>query len=179
MRSYASDAELSPGPASAGFELRPAVPEDGEAIAAVWHAGWADGHLGHVPDALVAHRRLDDFRRRVPARVPETTVAVAGDRVVGFVMLHGNEVEQIYVAREARGSGVADALLARGEQDAARRAPVAWLAVAAGNARARRFYERNGWTDAGPFDYAAEVEGGTMVVPCRRYTKRVCRVGGC
>ena len=180
MRSYASDADVaSSGPASAGLALRPAVPGDAEAIAAVWHAGWADGHLGHVPDALAAHRRLDDFRRRVPARLPETTVAVAGGRVVGFVMLHGDEVEQVYVARDARGTGAADALLARGEEEVARRAPVAWLAVAPGNARARRFYERNGWTDAGPFDYAAEVEGGTMVVPCRRYVKRVARVAGC
>jgi ribosomal protein S18 acetylase RimI-like enzyme len=170
MRLYASDAE---------FTLRPAVPDDAEEIAVVWHAGWADGHLGHVPDALVAHRGLDDFRRRVPERLPHTTVAVAGGRVVGFVMLHGEEVEQVYVAREARGRGAADALLARGEQDAARRAPVAWLAVAAGNARARRFYERNGWTDAGPLDYAAEVAGGTMVVPCRRYVKRVSGVAGC
>jgi ribosomal protein S18 acetylase RimI-like enzyme len=179
MRSYDSYREFSSRPAHAGLDLRPAVPEDGEAIAAVWHAGWADGHLGHVPDALAAHRGLDDFRRRVPERIPQTTLAVVGGRVVGFVMLHGDEVEQVYVAREARGTGAADALLARGEQEVARRAPVAWLAVAAGNARARRFYERNGWNDAGPLDYAAEVEGGTMVVPCRRYTKRVSRVAGC
>jgi hypothetical protein len=44
-----------------------------------------------------------------------------------------------------------------------------WLAVVAGNARARRFYERNGWRDAGAIDYAAEIRGGTLPVPCRRY----------
>jgi ribosomal protein S18 acetylase RimI-like enzyme len=179
MRSYASDADLASLPARRGFDLRPADPEDAEAIAAVWHAGWADGHLGHVPPALAAQRTLGDFRRRVPERLAATIVAVAGDRVVGFVVLHADEVEQVYVAREARGTGAADALLARAEEEVARRAPVAWLAVAAGNARARRFYERNGWTDAGPFDYAAQVAGGTMDVPCRRYTKKVARVGGC
>jgi ribosomal protein S18 acetylase RimI-like enzyme len=179
MRSYASDAAVASGPAPAGLALRPAVPEDGEAVAAVWHAGWADGHLGHVPRALAAHRTLDDFRRRVPSRLAQTTVAVCDGRVVGFVMLHADEVEQVYVAREARGGGVADALLLHAEQEVARRAPVAWLAVAAGNARARRFYERNGWIDEGPFDYAAEVAGGTMAVPCRRYVKRVARVAGC
>ena len=47
----------------------------------------------------------------------------------------------------------------------------AWLAVVAGNARARAFYERAGWSDEGPFDYAAAGEGGTIAVPCRRYTK--------
>ena len=49
---------------------------------------------------------------------------------------------------------------------------VAWLAVVAGNARARSFYERMGWRDEGGFDYEAAVEDGTTVsVPCRRYVK--------
>ena len=47
-----------------------------------------------------------------------------------------------------------------------------WLAVVAGNARARA-YERAGWRDEGPFDYAAGAEGGTIAVPCHRYTKDV------
>ena len=54
----------------------------------------------------------------------------------------------------------------------------AWLAVAAGNARARRFYERSGWRDAGAFDYAAEIAGGTIAVPCRRYERRLGREEG-
>ncbi len=49
----------------------------------------------------------------------------------------------------------------------------AWLAVATGNARARRFYERSGWTDAGAFDYPADTESGPIPVPCHRYTKQV------
>lgn len=172
MTSYASDAAV-------GLLLRPAGPGDVDAIAAVWHAGWADGHLGHVPAALAAHRGLDDFRRRVPSRLAGTTVALLGGRVVGFVTVHADEVEQVYVARAARGSGIADALLARAEREAARRAPVVWLAVASGNARARRFYERNGWADSGALEYAAEVEGGTLAVACRRYTKRVAGAAGC
>jgi hypothetical protein len=48
----------------------------------------------------------------------------------------------------------------------------AWLAVVPGNARARRFYERRGWADDGPFDYLAP---GGIAVPCRRYVKRVAR----
>jgi ribosomal protein S18 acetylase RimI-like enzyme len=47
----------------------------------------------------------------------------------------------------------------------------AWLAVVAGNARARAFYERTGWRGEGPFDYAAATEDGPIAVPCRRYTK--------
>jgi GNAT superfamily N-acetyltransferase len=49
----------------------------------------------------------------------------------------------------------------------------AWLAVVAGNSRARRFYERNGWTDEGPFDHAAEGPDGPIHVPAHRYVKRL------
>jgi ribosomal protein S18 acetylase RimI-like enzyme len=153
--------------------LRPAGSGDTDAIAELWHAGWRDGHLGHVPDALLPHRSLDVFRGRVPPRVPLTTVAERGGRVVGFVTVREDEVEQVYVAAEARGSGVAAALLGRGEEEVAARFEVAWLAVAEGNARARRFYEKRGWRDAGPLDYAAEVPGGTITVRCRRYERRV------
>ena len=156
--------------------LRPATEQDVEAIADVWHQGWVDGHVGHVPAALNPHRTLEHFRRRVPPRIPSTTVAVAGTQVVGFVNVHDDEVEQLFVAREARGTGVAAALLRHAEAAIARRADVAWLAVANGNARARRFYERQGWADVAAIDYQAEIEGGTIPVPCRRY-ERVVRGG--
>jgi ribosomal protein S18 acetylase RimI-like enzyme len=152
------------------FTLRAAGPDDIDAIAAVWHAGWPDGHLGHVPEQLAQHRQLDDFRRRVPDRLAGTVVATIDDRVVGFVMAHDDEVEQVYVAAEARGRGVADALLRRGQELVSTNGfGRAWLAVATGNARARAFYERMGWTDAGPIEYAAQTATGSIAVPCHRY----------
>ena len=153
--------------------LRPATLDDVDAIATLWHDAWRDGHVGHVPEGLHACRTLPSFRRRVPPRVPQTTVATAEGRIVGFVTVHDDEVEQVYVAREARGGGVAPALLRHAEQVIAERHDVAWLAVAEGNARARRFYERSGWRDAGGFEYAAEIDNGTLPVPCRRYEKRL------
>lgn len=48
----------------------------------------------------------------------------------------------------------------------------AWLAVVAGNTRARRFYERSGWRDVGAFDNTAwTAEGTTIPVPAGRYEK--------
>ncbi|HEY8152229.1 MAG TPA: GNAT family N-acetyltransferase [Vicinamibacteria bacterium] len=158
--------------------LRAATPDDVEAIATVWHSGWRDGHLGHVPDSLPPHRRLVDFRERVPPRIPNTTVATIASGVVGFVTVQDDEVEQIYVAESARGGGIANLLLRHAEQLIAVRFDTAWLAVVAGNTRARRFYERNGWRDAGGFDYAAEISGGTIPVPSRRYEKVVTRDDG-
>jgi GNAT superfamily N-acetyltransferase len=156
-----------------GLSLRPATSDDVEAIATLWHLAWRDGHLGHVPDALLPHRGPIHFRERVPPRIPTTTVATLASSVVGFVTVHEDEAEQVYVAANARGGGVANALLRHAEQVIAERFETAWLAVVAGNARARRFYERNGWRDAGGFDYGAEIRGGTIPVPCRRYEKRV------
>jgi len=154
--------------------IRPAGPDDIDAVAAIWYAGWADGHLGHVPDELVAIRTKESFWTRAANRVVDTTVAVVGDDVAGFVMVVGDEVEQVYVARDHRGSGVAGTLLSEAERQVkANGHREAWLAVATGNARARRFYERGGWTDGGAFDYAATVGAGTLPVPCHRYVKQV------
>ena len=98
-------------------------------------------------------------------------MATVDNRVIGFVTVHNDEVEQMYVAAEARGGGTATALLQHAEDVIAETFDLAWLAVVAGNARARRFYARNGWYDAGEFDYAAPVQGGTFIVPCHRYEK--------
>jgi GNAT superfamily N-acetyltransferase len=154
-------------------ELRPATASDADGIAGLWHRAWPDGHLGQVPEALVAHRQLEDFRRRVPERLFETTVALLDGALAGFVTVHRDEVEQVYVASEARGGGTAKALLAHAERLVARRFARAWLAVVPGNARARRFYERNGWRDAGPFEYRARAGTGRVSVPCRRYEKHL------
>jgi ribosomal protein S18 acetylase RimI-like enzyme len=154
--------------------VRPAVPEDADAVAAIWYVGWRDGHLGHVPDELVAIRTKESFWSRAADRVADTTVAVAGDEIAGFVMVVGAEVEQVYVARDHRGSGVAGTLLAEAERQVkANGHDEAWLAVATGNARARRFYERSGWTDTGAFDYPAPSPQGPIPVPCHRYVKPV------
>jgi hypothetical protein len=47
--------------------------------------------------------------------------------------------------------------------------------MVAGNSRARRFYERQGWTDDGLFDHQAPHPDGPVPVPAHRYTKPVRR----
>lgn len=160
-----------------GASLRPARSDDVSAIARVWHAGWSDGHLGHVPEQLLAHRTRDHFDALAQSRVADTTVAVVGAEVVGFVVVHGDELEQCYVDAASRGSGVAALLIAHAERTIGAGHARAWLAVVGGNARARRFYERSGWHDAGGFDYQAEVEGGVVAVPARRYEKELRQPG--
>lgn len=154
--------------------LRPAQPEDASAIAEIWYLGWRDGHLGSVPSELIAARPEASFHTRAARRTDDTVVAVVDGHLGGFVMVAADEIEQLYVSASHRGQGVADLLIAEGERaikDGGH--PRAWLAVVAGNTRARRFYERRGWSNEGPFDYAAAGEQGTITVPCLRYVKKL------
>jgi GNAT superfamily N-acetyltransferase len=158
------------------LRIRPAQLSDHEGIARVWHQGWSDGHSGNVPDALVQYRRLENFQELVGARIGFTTVATtAGDDVIGFVTVIDDEVEQIYVAAEARGGGVATVLLEHAESVIAKAYDRAWLAVVSGNGRARRFYEKQGWVDSGSLDYHAETRDGRLLVPCRRHERSLLR----
>ena len=108
------------------------------------------------------------------------TVAVADGELAGFVLVVDDEVEQVYVSAAHRGTGVAAALLAEAEwQVRANGHAKAWLAVVAGNARARAFYERAGWEDEGPFDYETATEAGRSPSPAtgtRRTSERPPRV---
>jgi len=153
--------------------LRRAGLRDAPEVAEIWWLGWQDGHLGFVPQELVDVRTEESFRTRASERVGDTTVAVVDGAVAGFVMVAGDEVEQVYVSRLHRGTGVAAALLDEAERQVrANGHDKAWLAVVAGNARGRAFYERAGWTDEGAFDYPAATGDGAIAVPCRRYTTR-------
>ncbi|MCS0500451.1 GNAT family N-acetyltransferase [Protaetiibacter mangrovi] len=154
--------------------IRPAVAADAERIVDIWAAGWRDGHLADAPPELLAHRTREAFVPRVAAALDRTRVAEIDGAIAGFTMLHGDEVDQVYVDAAFRGSGVASRLLRdAAEQVRADGHAVPWLAVAVGNARARRFYEREGWTDAGGFSYDAEIgEGGSLPFPCRRMELR-------
>ncbi|TDP95195.1 GNAT family N-acetyltransferase [Labedaea rhizosphaerae] len=157
--------------------LRFATPADAEAIARIWHAGWQDAHLGNVPDELITARTPDSFVERAVDRAAnadaeaKTVVADVDGAVAGFIMVLDDEVEQVYVDASFRGGAVAPALLAEAERlVAAGGHDTAWLAVVAGNTRARRYYERHGWADHGPFDHLAP---GDIVVPAHRYVKAV------
>ena len=156
--------------AVAQYLLRKATALDIAAVARIWHIGWADGHVGHVPPELVRYRNEEQFVSRAGERLECMWVAESLGQIVGFVVVKGREVEQIFVDRAARGTGVAAMLLRKAEAEirsAGHRQ--AWLAVVAGNQRARSFYSRLGWRDAGAMSYMAETEAGPLAVPAHRY----------
>ena len=123
------------------------LPEHSAQVARLWHQGWIDGHAAVVPPELTKLRTLESFQTRARDNVQGTRVALEGDALLGFTMVKGDEIYQMYVGSAARGKGVAQLLMHDGEAviKAAGHA-TAWLACAIGNERAARFYTKQGWT---------------------------------
>jgi putative acetyltransferase len=128
------------------FSLRPYTPADEDAAIELWRRTWQQ-HYPHLDFTA----RLPWWRERwrnelVPAAT--ITLAAVGDSLVGFVTVDPmtHYLDQIVVAPEVWGSGVAAALIA----EAKRISPAGLnLAVNADNARAIRFYEKQGFTITG------------------------------
>lgn len=142
------------------------------AIARTWFEAWRDAHAHLLPADLVRLRTRESFEARVARALDRTRVAGPDGAPSGLCMIKGDELEQLFVARDARGTGVAAALLADGEARlAASGVRTAWLACAIGNDRAARFYAREGWRDAGTFIYRAETEEGVFEIETMRFEK--------
>ena len=131
------------GPA---FTLRPYAPTDEDAAIELWRRTW---QLAYPQIDFTA--RLDWWRQRwrdelVPAAT--ITVAEADAKMVGFVTVDVRtfDLDQIVVAPEAWGMGVAPALMA----EAKRISPAGLdLHVNTDNARAISFYEKHGFVISG------------------------------
>jgi GNAT superfamily N-acetyltransferase len=132
------------------MQVRGAVELDIEPLAALWFQGWHDGHGGLFPKEVADHRTLALFNARLRARLSSVRVVGEPGAPMGLCIVNGDELEQLFVAAGARGTGVASALM----HDAERAirdggAAIAWLKCAIGNDRAARFYEKWGWRRAG------------------------------
>ena len=129
-----------------------------------------------MPPALLRFRTQPSFRDRLEAALPETRVVGAPREPLGFCIVKDDELYQLFVAAEARGTGVAVALIDDGEARlAARGVGTAWLACAIGNTRAARFYEKRGWRLAGTIVNLAETFEGTFPIEVWRYEKDLRR----
>src|SRR5207248_1524157 len=116
-----------------------------------------------VPPAWARARPLELFRERLAAATGDLQVMGPPGAPLGLFMLRGAELWQFHVARAARGSGVAGALMAQAETELARRGfTTGWLDCAAGNTRAARFYEKCGWTRARTQASRLETEEGVF-----------------
>jgi ribosomal protein S18 acetylase RimI-like enzyme len=175
----------------ADFRLRAARPADAEAVAALHVASWRAGYAGIVPaevlDRLDPAERAVRMRQRYAEPPPQTHHLVAVDVATGAVAGLANagpyrrgqrwddpdptagEVYAIYADPRYWGRGVGR-LLMDGTVAALRadgRRPVRlWVLTA--NDRARRFYERYGFTADGTVSVFALDGGGEL--PELRFT---------
>jgi GNAT superfamily N-acetyltransferase len=145
------------------LNVRPAQPQDAEAIARVQVESWRGAYRGLLPDALLdglsVVRRRDGWRLTLERPLPRSHVLVADDggEVVGFASVGPSrdadcdpaavgELYTLYLLPSRWGLGVGAALhdaalaalRAEGWQSA-----IVW--VLDGNERGRSFYERHGW----------------------------------
>lgn len=158
------------------MSVRDAVREDVEPLARLWHEGWHDAHAAIVPAELTRLRTVDSFRERMERDLAEVRVAGRIGEPLGFTMLKGDELHQMYVARSARGAGLAALLIADAEARLRRSGvEVGWLACAIGNDRAARFYEKSGWKRAGIVVKPAETSRGDFALEVWRYEKTFAR----
>ena len=156
------------------MNIRRAEPNEIAALARLWHEGWRDAHLAILPEALARVRTLEAFRERMEAGLADVRVAGAVGAPLGFYMLKGDELDQLYVSAEARGSGVAAALIADAEQRLrVGGVETAWLACAIGNERAARFYEKSGWQRVGIVPSDLDTAAGPFDLSVWRYEKRL------
>lgn len=154
------------------MDVRPADSADIALLATIWFDGWQDAHARLVPQELARTRTLESFAARIEADLANTRVAGPEGAPVGFCIVKGDELYQLYVSAQARGSGVAADLLSDGEKRiGAGGARVAWLACTIGNERAARFYEKSGWRRVATVVYQAETTEGMFPLEVWRYEK--------
>jgi len=141
-------------------------------LARIWYDGWRDAHTQIVPAELAELRTPESFQERLRAALPYVRVAGPSGAAIGFYIIKDDELYQLFVSAQARGSGVAAALIADAEARLAEAGVgTAWLACAVGNGRAARFYEKCGWQRAATMDYHAETSRGPFVLQVWRYEK--------
>jgi ribosomal protein S18 acetylase RimI-like enzyme len=154
--------------------VRDAEEAEIDGLARIWHDAWNDAHAQIVPAELTRLRTLESFRERLQAELPNIRVAGSSGAPVGFCIVKSDELYQLFVSAEARGSGVAAALLADAEARLSKAGvEVAWLACAIGNERAARFYEKCGWHRTGIVVNHLETPSRTFLLDVWRYEKRL------
>jgi ribosomal protein S18 acetylase RimI-like enzyme len=162
------------GVRDATAQVRTAAITEVDALAQLWFDGWQDAHAAILPEALRRLRTLASFKERLLRGLAEVRVAGPVNAPLGFCMVEGDELYQLFVSAQARGKGVAAALMADGEARLAERGVgTAWLACAIGNERAARFYRKSGWHEAGPQVIQLETTARPFDLEVWRFEKRL------
>ena len=154
------------------MQVRTPRPEDIDALVKIWYDGWQDAHAKILPEELARIRTPESLRERMIELLSDVRVIGDVGEPLGFSMTKDDELNQLYVSADARGTGVAQELIAEVEERlAAGGVKTAWLACAIGNHRAARFYEKSGWRCAGNVVSELPLPSGPFSVEIWRYEK--------
>ena len=161
------------------MQVRNAEESEIDCLATLWYEGWKDAHLHLVPEELARARTPESFRERMRSLLPTVRVVGPNGAPVGLHIVKDDELYQLYVAAEARGSGVARTLIADAEtRIAVAGFQTAWLACAISNDRAARFYEKCGWRRVGNMMNHLDLPSGEYLLEVWRYEKTVTQSSG-
>ncbi|CDX38170.1 conserved hypothetical protein [Mesorhizobium sp. SOD10] len=132
--------------------LRPATSSDAAAIATIMRAS-----LDAFAWMPVLHTPEEDlfFIRDILLPNQQVTVAEAGERIVGFVAVNGDRVEQLYLDPAWTGQGIGSRLLAHAIAGMC----LVKLHCFQANTGARQFYERHGFRAEAFGDGSTNEEG--------------------
>lgn len=145
-----------------------------DSLAQIWYDTWHAVQAQIVPAELARVRTLESFRQRLHQALPNLRVVGPAGDPIGFCIVKGDELYQLFVAASGQGSGAAAALLADAEARLlANGVKTAWLACAIGNDRAARFYEKSGWSRVGTMINQSVTRDGTYPLQVWRYEKRL------
>jgi GNAT superfamily N-acetyltransferase len=164
------------------WSLRPAAPSDAERLSAVVAEAF-EGYRSIAPPGWEPpdpHGELDRFREYLASDGVWCLIAEEGTKVAGHVAIMPARIHQhpaadaamahlwqLFVRPPWWGTGLATELHTRAIQEAAARGFSSMrLFTPAAQARARRFYEREGWTPAG--DPSVDLDLGIPIVEYRR-----------
>ena len=136
----------------------------------VHYASWLETYPGLMPEKYLARRSLLKCEETARAFPENTLVALAGDRVVGFLsyapqarefvsVRPASEIVALYVLRERQGKGIGAALLERALELLPERNVA--LFVLQGNEQAVGFYRHKGFEFTGK-SLAQAVTGGEL-----------------
>lgn len=157
------------------MNIRPAHPRDIAALArlklATFHETFIDEfRIPYPPAELALFEEASYAPATVAAELADhartTWIAEEGGRMVGYAQVGpcklphpdvrpgSGELYQLYMFRDAQGSGLGTRLLTLATDELARRRPgPVWLGVWSGNHRAQAFYRRHGFDKVGDYRF--------------------------
>jgi putative acetyltransferase len=118
--------------------LQPYTDTHFHAVTEIWLESWRS-------TGISSPVTLDELRERWPNELSKgwvVTVATQGLDIVGFMAIHGGQIEQLFIAPEHQSQGIGKRLL----DHAKKQIPEGFHLTTALCSRAGQFYEREGLT---------------------------------